>query len=436
MLVDIETKCARLWGLGGKGAMPVISREQLQTGMVLADSVLNPRGQILIPEGTSIEDKHLRGLKTWGIKNVTVTPSTAPSTAEGIIDEETPLTEEEIAGFIRDFMYHNAQKYAHPLIAEIEAHAKDRLSKHGISHTVRKSLESVPAEDELAVARRPDVTIDDLIEMTSGIASLPNIYFELQNILNRPLSASTDMAEAIRNDPGLTVRLLRIVNSAYYSFPSKIETVPRAITIVGTDELTSLITATSVLSSFGAGLDNLINMNLFWKHSISCGVIARILGTRRHEQNVERFFVMGLLHDIGKLVMFSHIAKASKIAMHRARMEKTPLHVVESEFIGFNHAAVGAALARTWRMAAGQQEAIAYHHKPSFAMRYPIEASLTHVADILAHVLCIGQSPTITAPPLEAEAFERLALDASVVGGVLSDADEQVGELIDIFFNE
>jgi HD-like signal output (HDOD) protein len=415
--------------------MPTISRELLETGMVLADSVLNPRGQVLIPTGTAIEDKHLRGLKTWGIKSVNVTPSTAPEMDIQSSESESRLSNDEMEGFINDFVHHNAQKLDHPLIKEVKSLATERLAKHGISPSVRKGLESVPAPEDGAT-RRPDITVDELIEMTSGIATLPNIYLELQNILSRPLSASTDMAEAIRNDPGLTVRLLRIVNSAYYSFPSKIETVPRAITIVGTDELTSLITATSVLSTFGAGLDNLINMNLFWKHSISCGVIARILGTRRNEQNVERFFVMGLLHDIGKLIMFSHIPKVAKTTMQRSRMERSPLHVMESEFLGFNHAAVGSALARTWRMAASQQEAIAYHHKPSLAMRYPIEASLTHVADILAHVLCIGQSSSIAAPPLESEAFERLALDASIIGSVLADADDQVGELIDIFFNE
>ena len=415
--------------------MPTVSRDILEAGMVLAEDVLNPRGQILIPTGTAIEARHLRGLAAWGVKNVVITPSTAPESVPAE-EEASRLSPEEAAAFVDTFFVLNEEKRDHPFIQALRSIALERVSKRGLSPAVQKRIESVPAPDDLVLDKKPEISVDDLVDMTSSIATLPNIYFELQNVMNQPTSAAADMAAAIRNDPGLTARLLRIVNSAYYSFPSKIETVPRAITIVGTDELTSLVTATSVLKSFGAGLDDLIDMNLFWRHSISCGVVARIMGGKRQEQNVERFFVMGLLHDIGKVLMFNHIPKAAKAALNRARFEKVPLYQVESEMLGFNHAAVGAALARSWRLAAGQQEAVAYHHRPSFAMRYPMEAALTHVADILAQILCIGQCPNSIVPPLEAEAFDRLAVDLTLVPKILEEADAQIGELLDIFFTE
>ena len=415
--------------------MTTIPRDLLAAGMVLSDDVLNARGQVLIPSGTVIEGKHLRGLMAWGIKTVAVTPSTAP---DDIVDTEEAvlLSPEEVDAFITEFFCLNHDRLTHPFVQEILTLSKDRLAKHGMTPAVQQRFESVPAPEDAVLESTPEISVGELVGMTTSIATLPNIYFELQNVMSRPLSASVDMAKAIRNDPGLTARLLRIVNSAYYSFPSKIETVPRAITIVGTDELTSLVTATSVLKTFGAGLDNLIDMDLFWRHSISCGVIARILGNRRQEQNSERFFVMGLLHDIGKVLMFSHIPKVARAVLTRARLEKQPLSNVESDMIGFNHALVGAALARSWRMAAGQQEAISYHHRPSFAMRYPLEAALTHVADILAHVLCIGQCPNGVVPLVETDAFDKLSLDMSMLEKVMEEADEQVSELVGIFFSE
>jgi HD-like signal output (HDOD) protein len=415
--------------------MPNISIEHLEAGMKLADDVLNPRGQVLIPSGTAIQPKHLKGLNAWGVKSVSVTMSSVPESlieASGI----KLMSEDEIDEYLNEFFCFNKDIASNELIAVLRDIAHQRLAQKGLTEAVERSKASLLAEPSVSIDRKPSITIDDLINMTSNIATLPNIYFELQNVMARPSSASADMANAIRNDPGLTARLLRIVNSAYYSFPTKIETVPRAITIVGTDELTSLVTATSVLKTFGSGLDNVFDMNTFWKHSIAAGIIARILGAKRHEQNEERFFVMGLLHDIGRVLMFSHIPKYMKAALGRATREQIPLVQVESDDIGFNHAAVGAALARSWRMAAGQQEAISYHHRPDFALRYKVEAGITHIADILSHVVCVGQCPNGVVPPVELAAWERLDLDVQLVPKIVGEADQNIDELVDIFFSE
>jgi hypothetical protein len=113
-----------------------------------------------------------------------------------------------------------------------------------------------------------------------------------------------------------------------------------------------------------------------------------------------------------------------------------PLVQVESDDIGFNHAAVGAALARSWRMSAGQQEAISYHHRPSFALRYRIETAITHVADLLAHVVCVGQCPNGVVPPLDMEAWRRLGLSSGLLPKIFAEADQNISELVDIFFSE
>lgn len=415
--------------------MPSIPTEHLEEGMRLERDVLNPRGQVLIPTGTSIQSKHLRGLHAWGIKSVSVTMSSAP---ESVIEEAgiTLMSSDEINTFVDAMFALNRDQENVELVSKLKALCVDWLASHGVSDSVHTAHASAAEETEDATDKRPSLTVDELIKMATSIATLPNIYFELQNVMRRPSSASTDMANAIRSDPGLTARLLRIVNSAYYSFPSKIETVSRAITIVGTEELTSLVTATSVLKSFGKGLNDIFDMNMFWRHSIGAGVIARTLGAKRREQNVERFFVMGLLHDIGRVLMFSHIPKFAKLAHQRAVSENIPLSQVESDDIGFSHAAVGAALARNWRMSAGQQEAISYHHRPSFAMRYRTEAAITHMSDVLSHVLCTGYCAHSVIQPVDIEAWERLGLEIDILPKILEEADQKVKELIDIFFSE
>ena len=403
--------------------------------MRLDRDVLNPRGQVLIPTGTPIEAKHLRGLQAWGIKSVSVTLSSAP---ESVMEEAgiTLMSSDEIDDFVSRMFALNSDQEQEALVDTLKQLCIDRLSQFGISEAVQTAHASTVEALDNVGDKPPPMTVDELIKMATSIATLPNIYFELQNVMRRPSSASTDMANAIRSDPGLTARLLRIVNSAYYSFPSKIETVSRAITIVGTDELTSLVTATSVVKTFGKGLDGIFDMNMFWRHSIGAGVIARILGAKRNEQNVERFFVMGLLHDIGRVLMFSHIPKHAKLAHQRAVSENLPLSQVESDDVGFSHAAAGAALARNWRMSAGQQEAITYHHRPSFAMRYRTEAAITHMSDVLSHVLCSGHCSHSVLQPVDIEAWERLGLGLDVLAEILDEADLKVRELIEIFFSE
>jgi HD-like signal output (HDOD) protein len=415
--------------------MPSIPTESLEAGMRLATDVLNSRGQVLIPGGTAIEAKHLRGLRAWGIKSVCVTLSSAPEDVVAV-SGMTVMSAEEIDRFIATLFAHNEAIAETALALKLKTMARDRLVRFGLCDAARNSRVSMLRDPEAPPDKKLSMSVDELIGMATSIATLPNIYFELQNVMKRPLSASADMANAIRSDPGLTARLLRVVNSAYYAFPSQIETVSRAVTIVGTNELTSLVTATSVLKTFGAGVNDLFDMNVFWRHSIGAGVIARILGAKRHEQNIERFFVMGLLHDIGRVLMFSHIPKYAKAAHRRALVEKLPLSQVESEDVGFSHSAVGAALARNWRMSAGQQEAISYHHRPSFAMRYRTETAVTHIADALSHVLSVGQCPNVAIQPIEIEAWERLELKEQVLETVFEEADQQVRELIDIFFTE
>ena len=415
--------------------MPSISIEHLEAGMMLEEDILNPRGQVLIPSGTAIEERHLRGLNAWGIKSVSVTMSSVP---ESVFESSgiKLMSPEETAIFLEDFFCLNPNLQRNAFVLKLREISTGRIGKNGVADAVQAFREALLSDSSDTVVKKPSVTIDDLINMTSSIATLPNIYFELQNVMARPGSAAQDMANAIRNDPGLTARLLRIVNSAYYSFPTKIETVPRAITIVGTEELSSLVSATSVLKTFGAGLDNIFDMNTFWRHSIAVGVIARILGTRLKEKNEERYFVMGLLHDIGRVLMFSHIPKPMKAALRKATVERIPLVQVESDDIGFNHAAVGAALARSWRLAAGQQEAISYHHRPSFALRYPVEAAITHISDVLAHVICIGQCPNGIVPPIDIDAWNRLNIDINQLPAIMSEADQNIAELVDVFFAE
>ena len=126
----------------------------------------------------------------------------------------------------------------------------------------------------------------DLLKGVVSVSSLPGVYLRLSNVVGDPRSSASDVGRVIADDPGLTARLLRLVNSAMYGFPSKIETVSRAISIVGTQQLQDLALATSVIRLFANMPQELVTMESFWRHSVACGVAARALAGRRREPNV------------------------------------------------------------------------------------------------------------------------------------------------------
>ncbi|RMH16310.1 MAG: HDOD domain-containing protein, partial [Gemmatimonadetes bacterium] len=245
---------------------------------------------------------------------------------------------------------------------------------------------------------------------------------------------AADIARVIRDDPGLAARLLKIVNSAFFSFPRRVETVSQAVTVVGTAQVRDLALATSVITMFADVPSEVVDMESFWKHSVGAGVCARVFAGHRREGNVERFFLMGLLHDIGRLIMLMQLAEETGRALVRARDEGQPAHAVEREECGFDHGQVGGALLEQWNLPASLQEAVQYHHRPRLASRFPVETAAVHVADIVAHALELGCSGERRVPALAPEAWEALGIDVETVPVILDEIEAQyeaVSNLVD-----
>jgi HD-like signal output (HDOD) protein len=265
----------------------------------------------------------------------------------------------------------------------------------------------------------------DLVKAAGSISSLPMIFTRINDAVNNPRSSIADIGRVISEDPGLTARLLRIVNSAFYSFPSKIDTISRAVTIVGTQQLRDLALATSVMKVFKGIPEDLMNMEAFWCHSVGCGITARVLASHRREANLERYFVTGMLHDIGRLLLFMNLPKQTRTALMRCQLSGELLYQVEYEEIGFDHATVGSTLLQAWNLPASLEEVVAFHHAPHKALRYPIETAIVHVADIIAHALELGSSGERFVPQLNPEAWERIGIPPTLLPATLEQVERQ-----------
>ncbi len=224
----------------------------------------------------------------------------------------------------------------------------------------------------------------DLIKGSVKLATLPEVFIKINEMVDDPSSSASDIGRFISQDPALTARLLKIANSPLYGFPSKIDTVSRAITIIGTRGLRDLILATSVINNFSHMPSDQLDIHAFWSHSLYCGVLARLLAAKCNALHTEPFFVSGLLHDIGQLIILNKLPEMSRETQLRANDGAVPLHEAEQEVMGFDHAKVGGELLRDWRLPETIIDATEFHHEPSKAELSPLGASIVHIADVIA----------------------------------------------------
>jgi len=262
------------------------------------------------------------------------------------------------------------------------------------------------------------------------VSSLPMIYYKIDEVISRPNTSMADIGKIVGQDPGLTVRLLRLVNSAFYNFPSKVETITQALVIIGTQQLRELVLATSIVHLFQGIPKDLVNMESFWRHSIACGLTARLIATYRHEPNVERFLIAGMVHDVGRLVIYKKIGDLSRSVLVQSRALVKPLFWIEKEILGFDHAQIGRMLLQAWNLPQSLEEAVAFHHHPRLANFYPMEAAVVHVADIVVNAFQCGTSGEHAVPPLESNAWDLIELPETILPSLLNQLRGQLDEVV------
>lgn len=215
------------------------------------------------------------------------------------------------------------------------------------------------------------------------LVSLPDVYLRLKNILDDPDFTMAEVAVVISQDPATTLRLLRMVNSSFYGFKGKVETISRAITLLGTQQVHDLVLATSVAQVFKGLSPDLMDMRKFWQSSVYCAVTSRMLASLVAGCDKERLFVAGLLRDIGHLFMYQAIPDLSEQALLAAREAGEPLHTIERTLIGFDYAKVGAEVLRTWSLPESLWLITMFHVEPEKAEKYPLETALVHLGSVL-----------------------------------------------------
>jgi putative nucleotidyltransferase with HDIG domain len=277
----------------------------------------------------------------------------------------------------------------------------------------------------------------DLVRDIRGLVTLPDVYLRIDRLLNDPNSSTSEIAGAIKQDASFTVRLLRVANSALYRFPSSVETVEKAVLIIGTGRVRDLALSMSVARSF-AGLPNdLVSMENFWRHSLLCALAARRLAGEVRRCDPDALFTAGLLHDIGELILFHRMPEKSREALLMVLdgAGELAVHEAERKVIGFDHSAVGGELARGWSLPALLQECIGHHHDLANATRHPREAALVHLANSFAHMAEVNRPDPAEVDPIDPVAWQRTGLTPESIEPTVRAVQAEIGEIEGLFLD-
>jgi HD-like signal output (HDOD) protein len=278
--------------------------------------------------------------------------------------------------------------------------------------------------------------VESVLALSDQITTLPSLFKQINKTVEDPESSLLDIARLISGDSVLSARLLQLANSSFFGFPSQIETITHAVTVIGMEQIRDLVLAVMVTSRFKHLPPELIDMKAFWFHSIACGLTARVIATYRHETNVERFYVMGMFHDLGRLVLLLNFADQVKDIALQVNDGNVDFHQLEREVIGCDHAEVGGALLKRWNLPESLSEPVACQHDPSRAIHSPVDAAILHIADIIAHALKLGGSGDPFVPLLDSEAWKKIDLPVSLLPAIVDQVDRQFPGATQMFLPE
>ena len=237
----------------------------------------------------------------------------------------------------------------------------------------------------MSITSHKDLSIADLFKGDLHLSSPPTVYFQLQKIIEGPSKSLADAAFIIEKDASLSLKLLKIVNSAFYGFPSKVTAINQAINLIGTKELQNIALSTIVIEKFSDLPGGLMSMHDFWKRSLRCALIAQEIDSFLGKRFAQSIFICGILHNIGQLVFFRRLPELSREINLMLEAQEYILNHDEVKFenniIGFDHYQVGSALTKLWKLPEIITQSISLHTSTDTIDDYQEIASIIRLAD-------------------------------------------------------
>lgn len=260
----------------------------------------------------------------------------------------------------------------------------------------------------------PTRNIEEFVKTIEKMPSLSPTVAKIVEIANSPVSSPKDLNIVISMDPVLTARVLKLVNSAYFGLSSQVTNILRAIILLGLNTIKNLALSTAVLTQYGgSGKEKTgFDTHAFWKHSLAVAVAAKLLAKARgvDEKVLEEFFIAGLLHDIGKVVLEEFFPDDLRTILRLKETSGISMLSAERRVVGVDHAQVGKWLAEKWLLSKPLLFAVEYHHRPLDAPEFRDTVTLVFLANNLAKARLLGTSGEEALEGMPAELLESAGI--------------------------
>ena len=227
-------------------------------------------------------------------------------------------------------------------------------------------------------------SIERTIEGITGLISLPEIYLKFRHLMSDPNSSIEEFGEVVSCDPNLALTVLKVVNSAFFGFPGQVASIERAIVMLGIGQLHDMVLANSAMSSLDLP-NEIVPLKTFWRYSLYTGILARLLAGQLNVRKSDGLFIIGVLHEIGHLVIYSRYPDQAKLAIQDCHEGKLSLHIAEQGLLGLHYGQVGSRLMRQWQLPVNFQKITHNQPTPMNADEHQLETALLHVAHGYAH---------------------------------------------------
>jgi len=235
--------------------------------------------------------------------------------------------------------------------------------------------------------------LEELIDSTVNIPTIPTVLTEITAILDSPDGSAKDAAAVIEKDPAIATRALRLVNSSFYGLKNPVSNINLGCSILGLQVIKNLVVQATVLQTFQSDEREVLDADWLWDHSFKAAVACRMLAERTEiggDVGKDDAYTCGLIHDIGKLILLDSQRDRYADAVRLSEQEQVPLAEAEARVFGFDHAHVGGMLAGRWKLAPAVQAAVMYHHSRATESEGWAAGFLVKAANSYAHLASGG----------------------------------------------